>query len=175
MIIVLIVIIILVIYFLIIYNLIIQKANLVKHSKSIIDVYLTQRFNLIPNLVECVKEYERYEKTIFEKIINLRTKFMKDKELSTGGVLDEEINKTIIILENYPELKASEQFLNLQKNLEKMENQIQAARRIYNNNVEDYNNLIKIFPNNILAKIFNFRSKDFFRMEQNNGNIKKIY
>ena len=76
------------------------------------------------------------------------------------------INKTILILENYPELKANEQFSALQKNLTKMENQIQAARRIYNNDVEKYNRTISIFPNNIVAKILQFKKEAFFEMEE---------
>ena len=90
---------------------------------------------------------------------------MKEKELSKGALLDKEIDNVILTLENYPELKANEQFLNLQKNLTKMENQIQAARRIYNNEVEKYNNLINVFPNSILSKIFKFESKEFFQKD----------
>ena len=71
----------------------------------------------------------------------------------------------MVILEDYPDLKANEQFLNLQKNLTKMENQIQSARRIYNNEVEKYNNLITVFPNNIIAKVFKLNIQEFFQME----------
>lgn len=154
------------IYTLIIYNKIIKHLNTVKHAKSSIEVYLTQRFDLIPNLVECVKEYSKYEEGLFTKITELRAEFMKEKELSKGAQLDNEVNNVVLTLENYPELKANEQFLNLQKNLTKMENQIQAARRIYNNEVEKYNNLINIFPNNMLASIFKFKSQDFYQKEE---------
>lgn len=154
------------IYTLIIYNKIIKHLNTVKHAKSSIEVYLTQRFDLIPNLVECVKEYAKYEESLFTKITELRTEYMKNKELSKGAQLDTEVNNVVLILENYPELKANEQFLNLQKNLTKMENQIQAARRIYNNEVEKYNNLINIFPNNMLANIFKFKNQDFYQKEE---------
>ena len=166
MLVALIVIIILLIYFLIVYNIIIKKRNSVQHSRSLVDIYLTQRFNLIPNLIECVKGYTQYEQETFQKIVKLRTEYMQNKDLLKGGLLNLEINKTLLILENYPNLKASEQFLNLQKNLTKMENQIQAARRIYNIEVENYNNLIHIFPNNLLAKIFNFKQAEFFKMEE---------
>lgn len=159
-------IIILIVYILIEYNITIKKVNSVKHSKSVVEVYLNQRFDLIPNLIECVKEYTEYEERIFEKITLLRTEYMKDKALQKGGLLDTEINKTILILENYPELKASEQFINLQKNLTKMENQIQAARRVFNIEVEKYNNNISIFPNNIVALIFKFKKEEFFKMEE---------
>ena len=156
----------LVIYILVFYNIIIKHLNSLKHSKSLIEVYLNQRFDLIPNLIKCVKEYTVYEERLFEKITELRTDYIKNKELMSAGFLDIELNKTLLFLENYPDLKANEQFLNLQKNLTKMENQIQAARRIYNNDVEKYNNIINIFPNNILAKIFKFKTEMFFQMEE---------
>lgn len=165
MIILLIVVIIAIIYILAIYNIIIKQLNSVKHAKSSIDVYLTQRFDLIPNLVECVKGYTKYEKDLFNKIITLRTEFMNEKKLKNGSLLDTEINKIMVILEGYPDLKANEQFLNLQKKLTKMENQIQSARRIYNNEVERYNNLITVFPNNTIAKLFKFNIQEFFQME----------
>ncbi len=151
------------IYFLIIYNVMIKRKNEVEHAKSSIDVYLTQRFDLIPNLVTCVKEYAKYEEKIFEEITELRTEYLKTKELSNGEKLEKELNDVILTVENYPELKANEQFLNLQKNLAKMENQIQAARRIYNNEVEKYNNVINIFPNTILAKLLKFKTAEFFQ------------
>lgn len=141
----------------------IKRQNEVEHAKSSIDVYLTQRFDLIPNLVTCVKEYAKYEEKIFEEITELRTEYLKTKELSNGEKLEKELNDVILTVENYPELKANEQFLNLQKNLTKMENQIQAARRIYNNEVEKYNNVINIFPNTILAKLLKFKTAEFFQ------------
>ena len=150
-------------YFLIIYNVMIKRQNEVEHAKSSIDVYLTQRFDLIPNLVTCVKEYAKYEEKIFEEITELRTEYLKTKELSNGEKLEKELNDVILTVENYPELKANEQFINLQKNLTKMENQIQAARRIYNNEVEKYNNVINIFPNTILAKLLKFKTAEFFQ------------
>ena len=166
MLVILIIFIILIIYILSVYNKVIKQENAVKNAKSIIDVYLMQRFDLIPNLVKCVKEYTNYEEEILEKITKLRTEYVKEKELAKAGILDTEVNKIMIILENYPNLKASEQFLNLQKNLTKMENQIQAARRIYNHEVEKYNNTIGIFPNNLIARILNFTRKEFFEMEE---------
>lgn len=164
--IVVLVILLILLYVVIVYNMLIKKRNLVMHSKSSIEIYLTQRFDLIPNLVDCVKEYSKYEEKLFENITTLRNEFMKDKNLQQGAMLDDEINNVIVLLENYPELKANEQFLYLQKNLTKMENQIQAARRIYNNDVEKYNNIINMFPNSILAKIFSFKEEDFFEKDE---------
>lgn len=166
MVVIVVIIAILILYILAIYNIIIRKMNAVKHARSSIEVYLNQRFNLIPNLIECVKEYTNYEKNLFEKIAKLRMDYMKEKELTKGGILNTEVNKTMLVLENYPELKSSKQFINLQKNLTKMENQIQASRRIYNNEVEKYNDTIKMFPNNIVANLFKFKEQEFFQMEE---------
>ena len=102
----------------------------------------------------------------FLPVINLNKQIFSSIGFPFIGIQYNIINKTILILENYPELKANEQFSALQKNLTKMENQIQAARRIYNNDVEKYNRTISIFPNNIVAKILQFKKEAFFEMEE---------
>ena len=114
-----------------IYNSLVHKRNNVKNSKSAIDVYLQQRFDLIPNLVEVTKEYANI----------------------------------MAIAESNPDLKASEQFLNLQKNLSKIESQLQAARRIYNMDVTKYNTATSTFPTNIFAKLFGFKKDELFKLE----------
>ena len=126
------------------YNKIIKLQNKVKSSESGIDIYLNQRFDLIPNLVECVKGYAKHEKQLLENITKQRTEYA----------------------ENYPELKASEQFISLQNNLVKMESQLQAARRIYNTDVQRYNSAIQTVPSNIVAGIFGFKEKEFFQIEE---------
>lgn len=152
------------IYILVLYNLIINRKNKVEQANSVVDVYLQQRIDLIPNLVECVKGYMSFEQSVLENIVKLRTGFLENKNTKDGIILDKRIDEVIMIAENYPELKASEQFLNLQKQLTKMENQLQASRRLYDLDVEKYNRLIKIFPNNIIAKIFRFKEKEFFQI-----------
>ncbi len=147
------------------YNGLVKRKKKVEQAKSGIDVYLTQRFNLIPNLVECVKAYSKHEEAIFEKAIEMRTSYMANKDLKEGAELNSTCNSIIALAENYPELKASEQFLNLQKNLSKMESQLQAARRIYNSEVTAYNTKISVVPTNILAKIFNFKESELFELE----------
>ncbi len=169
--------IIMVVYFFILYNLLIKRKNKIKQAKSTIDVYLTQRFDLIPNLVECVKAYNKYELNTLEKIAELRTNYMNTKDLKQGEILNKEMNDIILNVENYPELKASEQFLILQKSLIKMENRLQAARRIYNHEVSQYNIIISVFPNNLFANIFNLKKEILFEAEElktNNINVKKI-
>ena len=148
------------------YNKMIKLQNKVKSSESGIDVYLNQRFDLIPNLVECVKGYTKHEKELLENIVEQRTSYSQNKNLKSASELNNSINRIIAVSENYPELKASEQFLNLQNNLVKMESQLQAARRIYNIDVQKYNSTIQTVPNNIVAGMFGFKEKDFFQIEE---------
>ena len=151
--------------FLVIYNRLVTLRNKVKQSKSSIDVYLNQRFDLIPNLVETVKAYAAHEKSIFEEVAKLRSAYMENKSLSTATELDKAVNNLIAVAENYPELKASENFLNLQKNLTKMEDQLQAARRLYNTDVTTYNTSLETFPSNIIAGFFGFKPEELFQIE----------
>ena len=148
-----------------IYNSIINLRNNVNKSKSGIDVYLQQRFDLIPNLIEVTKAYANYEKDLLEKVTDLRKKYKEKPDFEIGNELNHEFNNIMAVVENYPELKASEQFLKLQKSLVKVESQLQAARRIYNNDVTKYNTKILTFPNNIIASIFNFKEMQLFVLE----------
>lgn len=156
------------------YNTLIKLKMKVKQAKSGIDVYCQQRFDLIPNLIETVKGYMKHEKEVVNNITRLRTEYNNTKDLEVSQELNRQINSIIAIAENYPELKASEQFLNLQKNLEKIESQLQAARRIYNNDVTNYNTKISVVPYNIIAGIFKFKSYSLFELEDENAekNIK---
>ncbi len=172
---ILIIIAILILYIIIQYNYIINLENRIKQSKSGIDVYLTQRFDLIPNLVECVKTYSKHEENVFTKITESRSKYFETKNLKDGEVVNKEFKEIIAIGENYPELKADEHFLNLEKSLSKIESQLQAARRIYNSCVTKYNICINSFPANIIAKLFKFSDEDLFEADEeasNNINIK---
>lgn len=150
------------------YNKIVALKMKVEQSESGIDVYSQQRFDLIPNLVEIVKEYSEYEEKTFKQILELRSKYLNTKDLKTGEILDKNLNDVILTVENYPNLKANEQFLNLQKNLVKMENQLQAARRIYNYDVTKYNTQISIVPFNIVAKMFKFKEAELFDFDDKN-------
>ena len=136
-----------ILYFILIFNIFTKKKNAINNAKSLIEIYLTQRFDLIPNLQQCTKKYMKYESETLENLTKLRVKYINEKTLKNGGILNDEINNTVIILENYPELKASEQFMNLQKNLTRIENQLQAARRIYNQEVEKYNHYDYVVEN----------------------------
>lgn len=148
------------------YNKLIKLKNKIMQSKSGIDVYLNQRFNLIPNLVECVKAYSKHETEIFENIAKLRSLYNQTKDFNKASELNSNINQILAIAENYPELKSSEQYLNLQRNLVKIESQLQAARRIYNTNVTAYNTKIETIPSNIIASLFGFKQADLFQLEE---------
>lgn len=158
------------------YNKLVNLRNKVRQSESGIDIYLNQRFYLIPNLVECVKAYSKHEQSIFTEIATLRSGYMnKSKDIKSAENLNNKMNQLIAVAENYPDLKASEQYLNLQKNLTKIESQLQAARRIYNSDVTAYNIKLETIPSNIVANLFGFKPAQLFEIEEykkENVNIK---
>ena len=164
---ILIIVAILLITILIIYNSLVKARNKVKQAESGIDVYLNQRFELIPNLVECVKAYSKHEQSIFTEIANLRSEYMKQTgNLKSAENLNNKMNQLIAVAENDPKLKSSEQYLNLQRSLTKLESQLQAARRIYNNEVTAYNNKIAVVPSNVIASLFKFKKAKLFEIEE---------
>ena len=160
-----IVIVILLLYIMIKRNKFVRLKNSVINAKSSIDVYLKQRFDLIPNLIEVVKGYSKYEESTFTKIVEARNAYMNSMSLKDATTANTELNRLIALAEALPELKASEQYLNLQKQLVKMENQLQAARRVYNSEVEVYNNAIMVFPANVLAGILGYQQEKYFELE----------
>ena len=157
--------------FIIIYNSIISSKINASKSKSVIDVYLQQRFDLIPNLIEVTKGYMNYEKDILDRITKLRMAYKENKNDESVNELNREYNNIMATVENYPELKASEQFLKLQKTLIKIESQLQAARRIYNMDVTKYNTKISKFPNNIVATMFTLKELPLFTLENEDSEI----
>lgn len=167
--IILIVVAIFILYVIIVYNILTKKRMKVKQAKSGIDVYLQQRFDLIPNLVECVKKYCEYEKETLTEIAKLREAYNNDKSLETGKELNQKLDRLVAVAEAYPDLKADQQFLNLQKNLSKMENQLQAARRLYNIEVTSLNTTINVFPQSLIASAFGFKNESLFEIEDINA------
>lgn len=169
-------IVILVIWIMSSYNKFVHLAQKVNQSAGTIDVYLKQRFDLIPNLVETVKGYAKYEESVLEKITRLREEYRANNNanMSVSAELNDRYNQLLAVVENYPELKANENFLNLQKQLSKVESQIQAARRIYNSDVTVYNTKVHSVPSNIIAGIFGFKEASLFEIqahERENINI----
>lgn len=151
------------------YNKFVSLRQKVNQARGGIDVYLKQRFDLIPNLVETVKGYKNYETEVIEKITKLRYDFdnRDEKNIKQSEDLNERYTKVLALVENYPELKANESFLNLQKALSKIESQLQAARRIYNSEVTVYNTEISKFPSNIIANVFGFEEEKLFEIAVN--------
>ena len=169
-----IILIIFVVIVLILSNIIIKARNKVLQARSGIDVYLNQRFDLIPNLVECVKSYSAHEKAIFENVAALRASYINNqkKPLKEAEQLNNSLTQLLATAEDNPNLKADSQYLKLQKTLTKLESQLQAARRIYNVEVTNYNTTIETIPINIIAKIFGFKEEGLFVIEDyKKGNI----
>lgn len=150
------------------YNSLVNSRERVKQASSGIDVYLKQRFDLIPNLVETVKGYAKYEKELLESITKLRSDYLNRNEnsIKESQELNERYSNILALVEGYPELKASESFLNLQKALTKIESQLQAARRIYNMEVTEYNTKRMKVPSNIIAGLFGFKEADLFEISE---------
>jgi len=151
------------------YNSLVAKRNQVKEAWSDIEVQLKRRYDLIPNLVETVKGYAAHEKTTFEKVIQARNQAMGAKSAEEHTKAENYLTNTLKTLfalaENYPDLKANVNFLELQRELSDTENKIQAARRFYNSNVMDYNTLIESFPSNLVAQLFRFMKEAFFDLQ----------
>ena len=163
---------------LIIYNSLIKSRNLVKEAFSTMDVYLKKRWDLVPNLVEVVKGYTSYENSTLTNITELRSNsyndLTMDKKININEQLTNAISNIIAVSENYPELKASENFLNLSKSLTKIEDDIANSRKYYNGTVRIYNNKIQMFPSNIVASLFNFKEASMFEAgieEKNNVKV----
>jgi len=152
------------------YNGLVSFRNRGKEAWSDIDVQLKRRYNLIPNLVETVKGYAKHERELFEKVTEARTKAMGAKTMQehteTENMLSSTLKTLFAVAENYPDLKASENFLELQRELRDTEDKIQAARRFYNGNVRDLNTKIEMFPANIVASLFKFQQMEFFEIEE---------
>jgi LemA protein len=147
------------------YNIIKKLQNKVAQSKSGIDVALKMRFDLIPNLIECVKGYCSHEEKVLTEVTKEREAYYKTNNLSDGMNLSKKCNQVLALAEQYPELKANSQFLDLQTSLAKTENQIAAARRLYNSDCNMYNTKIETFPGNIYASIMNAKKEELFEIE----------
>jgi len=149
-----------------VFNRLIAFKNRVKEAWSDIEVQLKRRYDLIPNLVETVKGYAAHERGVFEKVTEARARAMGAKTLKEKGEAENALSQTLkslfAVAENYPNLRASENFQKFQDELTDTEDKIQAARRFYNSNVRDMNIQIETFPANIVAAVFRFKKMEFF-------------
>ncbi len=145
------------------YNSLIGKKNQVSNAFSAIDVMLKKRFDLLPNLIETVKQYMNHEEGVLTRIVELRSKaanpnISNEEKLAIDSALSAGVKGLMVNVENYPDLKANQNFLNLQTTWTESEEQIAAARRTYNASVTDYNNAIMMFPGSIIAGMMNYQS-----------------
>lgn len=171
--IVLIILAIVILWIIFIFNRLIVLVNRTKEAWADIDVQLKRRYDLIPNLIETVKGYAVHEREVFEKVTEARSAAMLAEKSGDAKKIGQAENflagtlKTLFaVSENYPQLRASENFQKLQDELTDTENKIQAARRFYNNNVRDLNIQIEVFPSNIIANAFKFTKRNFFELEE---------
>jgi LemA protein len=151
------------------YNTLVRLRNQVKNAWSQIDVQLKRRHDLIPNLVETAKGYMKHEKETLENITAARSRAMGAGSISdkakAEGALSGAMSNFFLVVENYPDLKANENFLSLQEELTSTENKIAFSRQAYNDQVLFYNNKIQMFPSNVVAGMFNFKASEFFELE----------
>ena len=173
------VIIIIVIYAIVLFNSFASLDNKVKEAFSTMDIYLKKRWDLVPNLVEVVKAYAKHEKDTLEEITKLRGNIYddmsNDEKIKTNLKLNRDIDNIMLLVESYPELQASDNFKDLSDKLVKIEDDIANSRKYYNGTVRIFNNKVEMFPNNIFAKIFGYKSKPMFEAkisERENVDVK---
>lgn len=152
------------------YNSLVSLRNRVKDAWSQIDVQLKRRFDLIPNLVETVKGYTKHESETLEAVIKARNTYLSatlpEDQLKADGELTNAINKLFALSENYPDLKANQNFQKLQQELQQTEDKIAMSRQFYNDIVMQYNNKVEMVPSNIVANIFKFKQEKFFEAQE---------
>ena len=168
--IILIIVLVLIFWIIIIYNNLVRLRNRTKEAWADIDVQLIRRYTLIPNLVETVKGYASHEKGVLKEVTEARTKAMGAKNLrereEAENVLSNALKTLFAVAERYPNLKASTNFLELQRELRDTEDKIQAARRFYNGNVRDLNIKLESFPEKLVVSLFGFEKMEFFELAE---------
>ncbi len=160
------------------YNSLINLRNRVKDQWAQVDVQLKRRADLIPNLVETVKGYAKHEKQTLEDVIKARNTFVSadtpQKEMEASGELTKCLSKLMMLSENYPELRANENFLSLQNDLKDCEDKISTMRQFYNDTVLKYNNKVETIPSNIVASMAHFEKETFFKIAEEEKNTPKV-
>lgn len=168
----------LVFYVIGVYNKLVNARNKVKDQFAQIDVQLKRRSDMIPNLVETVKGYAKHEENTFKEVVEARNKMTTagniNEELEASNAVTGALNKLFALSEAYPELKANENFLSLQKDLKETEDKLSYARQFYNDSVLMYNNTREKFPSNIIANIFGFKEIDFFKTTEKEKEVPNV-
>lgn len=179
----LIILIVLAIILVLMYNSLVAKKNQVENIFASVDTQLKKRYDLVPNLVASVSKYMEHEKSILEEITKLRSEANKphisdEHKMALDTKMSAALGSIMIAVENYPDLKANENVMHLQRSLSEIEEQISAARRAYNQAVTDYNNALEQIPTNFIATAMNYRKKDVFvisESERKNVNVKELF
>ena len=165
-----IIIVLLALFFVSVYNKLAKSKVVVEEASSDIETFLKQRYDMIPNLVEIVKGYAKHESGTFKEVTELRTKAMAAGSLPEKMKLEEgisgAISKIFAVAENYPDLKANTNFIELQSTLKELEESIQKSRRYYNGAAREFNTAIAVFPTNLIAQIFGYKKVDFFEASE---------
>ena len=168
----------LIIYVISVYNSLVGLKNNVEDQYSQIDVELKRRFDLVPNLIETVKGYTKHESSTFKEVVEARNTYANangmGEQLKADGELSNAINKLFALAESYPELKANENFIQLQNELAEIEQKIVYARGFYNDSVLKLNNKIEMFPSNIIASMFGFKKREYFEASGNERENVKV-
>lgn len=165
------------------YNNLVRKRNEVDNAFGGMDVQLKKRYDLIPNLVATVKQYATHEKELLTQVTEMRAKatsgtLSSDERVALDNQISAGMKSIMVAVENYPDLKASENFVNLQRTLNEVESQISAARRTYNAVITDYNNAIQTFPSSMIAGMMKLQRKEVFvipEAERQNVNVKNLF
>ena len=165
------------------YNSLINKKNQVENIFASVDTQLKKRYDLIPNLIASVQQYMQHERSILEKVTKLRTQAMQanisdEEKIALDSQMSSALGSIMVAVENYPDLKANENILQLQNTLHEVEAQIAAARRAYNQAVTDYNNALEMIPTNFMAQWMHYTRKEVFEIiesERENINVKELF
>ena len=177
-IVIIVLVILLLVFIITVFNALIKLRNSVKDHWSQIDIQLKRRFDLIPNIVETVKAYAKHEEESLKEVVEARNLYEKstthEEAINADLKLNEYVPKLIALAEAYPELKANENFVHLQKELSETEDKIAYARQFYSDSVLKYNNKLQTFPNNIIAKLFGFKAEEFFKANENERENVKV-
>jgi len=160
------------------YNRFVMLSNRIENSLSQIDVQLKRRADLIPNLIDTVKGYAKHEKEIMNSVSEARKALVSAKDIPSkvkaDGILEQTLGKLFAIAENYPDLKANTNFLELQRELTSTEDKVAYSRQFYNDSILAYNNLVKMFPGNMFAAIFGKKEKEFFQIAEADRTLPKV-
>ena len=175
---VLVIVVLLVLYLVSIYNKLVNSRNKVDNQFSQIDIQLKRRTDLIPNLVETVKGYAKHEENTFKEVVEARNKAVSansiNEKIDANNELTGALNKLFALSESYPELKANENFLSLQSDLKETEDKITYSRQFYNDSAMQFNNIVEMFPSNIVANMFHFKKYEYFKIAEEEKSAPKV-